>query len=350
MTGEKIKVLIVEDLPVAGDGLGNTLAPDPLIDVIGTTDNERTALELLTRSKPDIAAVATGLRRANAFELTRRIMESHPIPVVIVSARGQPEEVATTFAAMEAGAVAVAIKPKERGHPGHGEEARKLVQTIRAMSEVRVVRRRAGSRSTRERAAASAPPPPRSCEIRIVAVGASTGGPLALQTILGRLPRDFRAPLLIVQHIAPGFLQGLAEWLSASTSFPVHIAVVGELLLPGHAYLAPDGCQMSIGGDGRIALRPAESNQLVCPSVSHLFVSVCNAFGPRAAGVLLTGMGTDGAEELKVMREKGALTVAQDRESSVVYGMPGRAVALGAAAYVLNPEGIAELLRGAVQG
>jgi two-component system chemotaxis response regulator CheB len=184
--------------------------------------------------------------------------------------------------------------------------------------------------------------------IRLVAIGASMGGPQVLHTILSGLPTDFGAPLLIVQHIAPRFAAGFAEWLSGSSHFPVRIATEGEVLVPGRGYLAPDGFHLGVVGGPRIVLDDGPPDSNLRPSVHHLFLSVAAAFGRQAVGVLLTGMGRDGAAGLLEMRQKGAITIAQDEASSVVFGMPGEAVKLGAAQYVLPPEGIVELLTGLV--
>jgi two-component system chemotaxis response regulator CheB len=159
--------------------------------------------------------------------------------------------------------------------------------------------------------------------IRVVAIGASTGGPLVLQTILSGLPQDLPIPVLLVQHMAPGFVQGFAEWLAQSSGFPVHIPTDGEYPLPGHAYVAPDGVHMGVGTAGCIILREDEPENGLRPSVSYLFRGVAQVFGRQAVGVLLTGMGKDGAEELKLMKDGGAVTIAQDKKSSVVHGMPG---------------------------
>ena len=201
-----------------------------------------------------------------------------------------------------------------------------------------------------ETSAAGSKNMPRSApaEIRLVAIGASTGGPIALRTILGGLPKDFPVPLLIVLHIAGGFLPGFARWLEETTHFPCRIAQSGEVPLPGHAYLAPDHFHMGLGIDDRIELTQGEPDEGLRPSVAHLFQSVARALGAHAAGILLTGMGKDGARELKLMRGNGALTIAQDQPSCVVFGMPGEAVKLDAAVYIMNPEGIAALLTGAV--
>jgi len=212
------------------------------------------------------------------------------------------------------------------------------------MSEVRVIKR-----WTRQRSA-DAPKPDApaetktSAKIELVAIGASTGGPPVLQTILAGFEKDFPAPILIVQHIAAGFVGGLAEWLARTTRLPVHLATNGARALPGHVYIAPDGLHTGVEKGGRIVLAAAPPENGLRPAVSWLFRSVAEHFGPRSAGVLLTGMGADGAAELRLMREHGAVTLVQDRESSVIFGMPGEAVKMGAALHVLPPQRIVATL------
>ncbi len=343
MPDRRIKVLVVEE---ASDSCSvrQVLAKDPEIELVGTTTKATETLEMVQRRKPDVVTVDINLSRTSAFELTRCIMQFCPVPVIVVSASWKPEEVATTFDALEAGAVAVAGKPKLPAGTNSEEEARKLVRTVKAMSEVKVVRRWSRSRMQMEPAVPVTPTRISPAEIRVVAIGASTGGPLSIQILLSALPADFPVPILIVQHIAPGFVKGFADWLGHSTRFSVAVAEHGQTALAGRAYLAPDGLQMGISNEGRITITPPALDNGLRPSISHLFASVAKSYGARAAGVLLSGMGRDGAEELKLMKQKGALTIVQDRESSVVYGMPGEAIALNAASYVLNPEGIAALL------
>ena len=167
-----------------------------------------------------------------------------------------------------------------------------------------------------------------------------------LQMILAGLPRNFSVPVLIVQHIATGFLPGLVEWLTLTTGFPTHIGRHNEPLLPGRAYLAPDGYHMGASLDGRIALSNQDPENGLRPAVSYLFRSVAAACGSHVLAVLLTGMGKDGAEELKLLKDLGAVTVVRDAESSVVHGMPGEAIKLGAASYVLRPERMSAVLAG----
>jgi two-component system chemotaxis response regulator CheB len=182
-------------------------------------------------------------------------------------------------------------------------------------------------------------PPP--AKIKLVVIGASAGGPVALQTILSGLPEDFSAPVLIVQHMAEGFIQGFVEWLAQTSALPIHVARHGEPIVPGHVYVAPDHLQMKVESGGTIGLSKDAAENGLSPSVSYLFRSAAQVFGGTAVGVLLTGMGKDGAEELGLMKGKGAITIVQDEASSVVYGMPGEAIKLGAATYVLSPDRIA---------
>ena len=178
----------------------------------------------------------------------------------------------------------------------------------------------------------------------VVAMGASTGGPIALQALLAGLPKDFPAPILIVQHISDGFVEGFAEWLGNTTGHATRVAVAGETPQPGVVYVAPSGHHMQVQRNGTVGLVDGPKEHGVKPSVAVLFRSVVAVFGAGCAGVLLTGMGRDGARELKAMRDAGGVTFAQDRESSVVFGMPGEAIALDAASYVLSPERIAAVL------
>jgi two-component system, chemotaxis family, protein-glutamate methylesterase/glutaminase len=340
-----IKVLITEDSPVVRGYLKYILGQDPDIQVVGTAQDGEEAVRLVEVHKPDVVTMDIHMPKMDGFEATRRIMESNPVPIVIVSASWNPEEVDKTFRTMEAGAVAALEKPRGMGHPNSESSVKELLQTVKLMSEVKVVRRW----SKYKTAKSGAPEPPSSSEplvrakpdTQLVAIGASTGGPMVLQTILSALPKDFPLPVVIVQHIALGFLAGLRDWLGRSASLPVHIAEDKQQLMNGHVYLAPDGFQMGIDRFRKVALRKDVHDYTLCPAVSYMFRTVAESFGDRAITVLLTGMGRDGAEEMKLIRDKGALTLAQDKESSVVHGMPGEAIRLGGATFILPPEKIA---------
>ncbi len=339
-----IRVLIVEDSPTVREFLLQLLCSDPAIEVVATAETGEEAIEAVERTRPDIITMDVHMPRMNGFDATRRIMETHPTPIVIVSDAADATDTVRDFRAIESGALAVLRKPSGLGHPDHERSTLELIRTVKMMSEVKVVRRWPRSRPAGTLPAVSVPTefPFQSVHtpIRMVAIGASTGGPPVLQTILAGLPRNFPVPVLIVQHIAAGFTQGLVDWLAQSSSLPVHVPAHGQAVLPGAAYVAPDGLHMAVGADGRIQLRSDEPENGLRPSVACLFRSVAKAYGRCAVGVLLTGMGKDGAAELKAMREQGAVTIAQDRDTAVVHGMPGEAIRLGAATYVLPPEEI----------
>lgn len=345
-----ITVLIVDDSAVARDFLRHILDADPDIHVIGAAQDGEAALDAVQRQKPDVITMDIYMPKMNGLEATRKIMQTHPTPIVIVSSRVDTDEVAITFRAIEAGALAVIPRPQGFGHSEHRTAAQELVQTVKLMSEVKVVRRWPRLRSAPRVLSAPEVDLPRApTDIQVVAIGASTGGPVVLQTILSGLPRDFPVPVLIVQHIASGFVQGFVEWLAQSSGFPVDVAADGEHLLPGHAYVAPDGFHMRVGMGPRVTLSQEAPDNGLRPSVSSLFRSVAHVFGRHAVGVLLTGMGKDGAEELKLLKDKGAVTLAQDKASAVVHGMPGEAIRLGAATYVLPPDRMAAMLASLVQ-
>jgi two-component system chemotaxis response regulator CheB len=343
-----IRVLIVDDSQVVRDFLTFILSSDPAIQIIGTAGNGEEAVQAVRDKRPDVITMDVIMPKMDGLEATRIIMETTPTPIVIVSASWDPKEVEKTFRAMEAGALAAIAKPVGVAHPNYKKLTKELIQIVKLMSEVKVIKRRPQERKGLVISGESTDGmiTPVALDLKVVAIGASTGGPLAIEAILSRLPKDFPASLLIVQHIAAGFVQGFANWLANSSKLPVKIAAHGEYLMPGRAYIAPDDSHMGIGTEGRIVLSKKEPENGLRPSVSYLFRSVAEVFGKNTVGVLLTGMGKDGASELKLMKEKGAVTIAQDKESSIVYGMPGEAVALNAASFVLPPVKIAEFLSG----
>jgi two-component system, chemotaxis family, protein-glutamate methylesterase/glutaminase len=332
-----IRVLVVDDSPVARQYLVQLLESEPGLQVIGTAGNGEEAVAAAAARKPDVITMDIAMPRLDGLQATRRIMESHPVPIVVVSANWPPGEAESTFRAMEAGALALVRRPEEPGHPDHEETVRELLKTVKLMSEVKLVRR--WPRRQQKSVRSALPPRPR--QVEIVAMGASTGGPPVLQAILSRLPPSFPVPILIVQHMAPGFVQVMLEWLRETSGPGLHLARHGDHPLPGCAYFAPDGLKMELDRHRRISLRRHGFQ----PTVAHLFLSVALVYGRNAAGVLLTGMGRDGAAELKTMKEKGAVTIIQDQASSVVFGMPGAAFALEAADYVLPPAKIAQALQ-----
>ena len=350
-----IKVLVVDDSPVVREFLVHIFNSDPGIRVVGTACDGEEALDVVRRQRPDVITMDIHMPKLNGLDATRSIMETEPTPIVIVSGTEDPFEVATTFNAMDAGALAVLRRPAGIGHPDHEAMAQDMIQAVKLMSEVKVIRRWPRMRPPTP-ASRPEPPPPEtlrpenvrltreSAKPRIVALGASTGGPPALETILASLPKDFPIPILIVQHMSQGFIRGFARWLANSSGLPVHVAMHGESLLPGHVYVAPDEYQMKVEREGKIVLTKDDPERGLRPSISYLFRAVAEVYGADAIAGLLTGMGRDGASELRLLKERGAITFAQDKDSSVVHGMPGQAIKLDAAVLILPLDRIAAAL------
>lgn len=335
---KRIRVLIVEDSPTVRQLLSHILNADPGLQVIGCASDGEEAIEQVQLHRPDVITMDLHMPRMDGLEAVRIIMETAPTPIVVVSGQLAPADLDQTFTALTAGALAVVEKPLGLG----SALAERLVQTVKLMSEIKVVRRW----PRKPAATASRLPPPvvRHAELQLVAIGASTGGPLVLHSILAGLAGKVDVPIVIVQHIANGFTAGFADWLGKTTGMPVRVGRAGEHLLPGHAYIAPDAMNMGITSGLNIVLssEPAENGHR--PSVSYLFRSVAQSLGQNAVGVLLSGMGKDGAAELKTVADRGGVTIAQDPLTTVVAGMPGEAIKLGAAQYVLTPEKMIKLL------
>lgn len=344
VSASRVRVLVVEDSASSRELLVGILNADPALEVVGIAGDGEAAVQAAERLRPDVITMDIYLPKLDGFEATRLIMQSCPTRIVMVTSSSIPHDVEASFEALGCGALAVLAKPPGPGHPQFAGTRDELVRTVKLMAEVQVVRRRPAARAVDPRAATAAAAGWQG-PLRLVAIGASTGGPPVLQAILSRLKRGFDAPIVIVQHISLGFADGFVQWLAHSSGYPVTVATHGVAMQPGIAYVAPDGAQLQVVGPGRrVELSDGPLEHGFRPSVSSLFRSVAQSIGPHAAGVLLTGMGLDGAAELKRMREAGALTLVQDRASAVIYGMPGEAVRLDAATHVLSPEAIAATL------
>ncbi len=333
-----IDVLIVEDSQVTVENLTQILSSDPQIRVVGVANSGETAFEMVKRHRPHIVTMDIDLPKMSGIEATKAIMQAWPTRIIIVSALNS-EHLDLTFKALSAGAVAIVEKPRGFGSKESEKMAQELITTIKLMSEVPVVKHRLVNTASK----ISLPIIPQ-IPIKILAIGASTGGPPILEIILKGLPKNFPAPILIVQHISEGFIQGLADWLTASTAFPVHIASHGTKPLKGHAYLAPDNYHLAISENDSLELNNDPPDNNFKPSIEHLFRSVAKVFATEAVGVLLTGMGRDGADGLKLMHDKRAITIAQDESSSLVFGMPNEAIKIGGVTYILPPHKIIETL------
>jgi two-component system chemotaxis response regulator CheB len=336
-----IRVLLAEDSAVTRAYLTYLLSEDDAIEVVGAAKDGQEAVDMAASLRPDVILMDVHMPILDGYEAARKIMESTPTPIVMATASSSRSETRGGFAALEAGALKLLAKPPALWEEGHDEAASELLRTLKLMSEVKVVRRRPINGTAQHPSERF----PRPRDPRVVAIGASTGGPQALVEILDGLPQPLGIPVLLVQHITDGFIDGFVSWLGTRTAMEVVVAGHGAQLRPGVVYVAGGGRHMTVTRDGRISLERGPAVNGFTPSISRLFDSVAVACGREAVGILLTGMGRDGADGLRRMRDAGALTIAQDEASSVIFGMPGEAVRLKAACEVLAPRAIAEALQ-----
>ncbi len=320
-----IRVVVAEDSLTVRELLVEILESDPEIQVVGQAKNGVEAVELVARLKPDLVTMDVHMPLMDGFAATKEIMVQAPTPILIVSSSTSGREVELSLNAIRAGALMVVAKPDDPQSGRFDGRREELLTMAKAMARVKVVRRWAPEPRVVRPPRAPAPGAP----VRLVTVAASTGGPAALQRVLAALPREFPAPIAVVQHIATGFVAGLAEWLGASCNLRVKVAEHGEPLARRTVYLAPEERHLGVTADGRAALVDAPPVSGFRPSGTYLFASAARAYGTGVVAVILTGMGSDGVEGLKEVRAAGGRVLAQDEASSVVYGMPGEAVAAG---------------------
>ena len=346
MTGSRLRVLVVDDSPTARALLVAILESDPAIAVVGEAADGREALRLARGLRPDVITMDVHMPNMDGLEATRHIMTTMPTPIVVVTSRARAADVELSLDVIAAGALMLVEKPEGPQSPEFRMQRDRLLAMVKAMAQVKVVRRWSNNSTPQETPRVTAELP--SARPGVLAIGASTGGPAAVQRLLAALPSDFRAPVLVVQHIANGFTPGLVHWLAQSCPLRVKLAEQNELLRPGTVYVAPDDHHLGVAGHQRVQLAATDAIQGFRPSATFLFCSVARAFGARAAAVILTGMGSDGVAGLRDVHDAGGLVLAQDEASAVVYGMPREAVRAGVVHVVGPVEELAKHLRDAV--
>jgi two-component system chemotaxis response regulator CheB len=339
-----ISVLVAEDSPTARALIVEILRGDPEIQVVGEARDGAEAVALAQALRPQVITMDIRMPRLDGFQATKEIMITAPTPIVIVTASDRARDVEVAMHSLRAGAVAVLHKPPGLGSSHFEQAAQHLIATVKAMSQVKVVRHRRPRPETEETPARKPVRPPPGVRGQVVAVATSTGGPAALARVLADLPGDFPAPILVVQHITAGFTTGLADWLDSVCDLRVKVAEPGEALAPSTVYLAPDNHHLGVAGRAAIAVAGAPPVGGFRPSGTYLFESVARSFGGAAVAVILTGMGEDGVQGLRAVRRAGGRVIAQDEKTSVVFGMPGAAVAAGLADQVLPLDAIAARL------
>lgn len=340
MTGaRKIRVLVVEDSPVVQQLLAHVIGEDPRLELAGIAASGEQALRMVVSLKPDVVSLDIRLPGIDGFAVTERLMREHPVPIVVVASDVRDLDI--PMRALQAGALAVVEKPGSMARADYQTVARHLCTQLTIMSQVKVIRQRGrprngdeepvGTNGRRRGASVPTPPPlPPSVvkrQFRALGITASTGGPAALVKLLRGLPTNFPLPVFVVQHIGAPFVAGFASWLGSVTPLPVALASDGPHR-PGHVYVAPGELHLTAEPGG---MRLVHGDP-VCgqkPSGDVLFSSLASAFGAAAIGVLLTGMGEDGARGLTDMHRAGAYTIAEHASTAVIHSMPGTAVRLG---------------------
>ena len=342
-----IRILIAEDSKVIALLLSGILENEPDMKVVGVAENGAQAIQMSRDLRPDLVTMDIHMPQVDGFAAIRTIMTENPVPIVVVSSLSSGTERDVTFRALEEGAVAVIEKPQTLSDSDFERTRRQLVETVRAMAEVKVVKRRLNSQRSAERTGPCALQP--RGEYKVLAIGCSTGGPQTLHYILSALPAGFPLPVAVVQHITHGFIDGLVTWLQSDTPLKVKLAENGEHLRPSTIYFAPDDYHLLIAKsrDGFSAkLESGEPVRGFMPSADQLFHSIAENCSGQAIGVLLTGMGDDGARGLLEMKRSGCHTLIQDEASSVVFGMGGSALALDAVDRVVELKDIPVYLAG----
>ena len=335
---EKTAIVVVDDSPVQRRFVRAAVEADPDFVVVGEARNGKEAVALVARLRPAAVLMDLDLPVMSGIEAIERIMAASPTPILVYSAHVDGDETANALEALAAGAVDVLAKPGP-GDTGSLEEyAQQLRKRLKVAARIRVIthprgRLRGGGHVPVARTDRPAPVPEIEAKqgIKLIAIGASTGGPQALQTLLGALPPDLEQAVLVVQHMADGFIPGLVSWLDQLVPLPVVVGTTGRRLASGTITVAPSGANLIVQDSRlRVVCVPPDPGQFHVPGIDQCFGSIANALGPDAVGVLLTGMGRDGAAGLKLMRDRGAVTFGQDEATSTVYGMPQAAFALDA--------------------
>jgi two-component system, chemotaxis family, protein-glutamate methylesterase/glutaminase len=338
-----VRVLIVDDSVVVRRVLKRMLESDPGIRVIGMAADGAQAVELTAQLRPDLVTMDLMMPGMDGLEATARIMAYHPTPVLFFSSYFDHGGLHSRFDALAAGALDVVEKPTLMPDDRWEAQAGALVHKVRSLAKVPVITHIRGShvagRQRVEPGRLNVVPGP---SIDVAAIGVSSGGPRVLGEILPLLPADFSLAVVVVQHMAEGFMPGLIEWLQQRCALTVSVAQEGDVIERGRILFAPDSAHLVAAAGGRVSLSDAETVNGHRPSVDVAFGSIAKVYGARAAGIVLTGMGTDGAAGLLAMRNAGGLTMVQNEESCVVFGMPRAAIELGAAERVLSPAGIVE--------
>jgi two-component system chemotaxis response regulator CheB len=335
-----IRILIADDSELTRVVLRDLLSQEPEIDIVGEVCDGRSAVEQTAQLKPDLVIMDVMMPVMDGLEAVAEIMAATPTPILMLSANTDPQDSRSAFAAIKLGALDVMGKPSGVVTESFTQIAGQLIAKVKSLCRIRVIHHYRAQRPKVEEVKAPLPAGPR----RILAIGASTGGPKAVQHLLQGLPKNLNATVLIVQHIADGFAPGFADWLNREAALPVRLAVSGKELHAGQILVAPNNVHLTVSKN-RVVLAESPPLHNCRPSVDALFNSLAEqSLASETVAVLLTGMGTDGASGLASIQKQGAYTIVQDKASCAIFGMPKAAIELGAATQVLPLGNIAEVV------
>lgn len=329
-----ISILIVDDSETEIAILKNIFQKENDFHVVGTAKNGEEAVQLVALLKPDVITMDIQMPIMDGFIATQRIMSTYPTPIVIISSQLNDDSLNATYRALEAGALSVISKPFNITSPTFLQDQKRIIDIVRSMSEIKVIKQRFAKKELTtpiKLPATEQIQMPR--EIKIIAIGASVGGPQALKLILSKLPANFPVPIVVVQHMTPGFINGFAKWLNDVIPLHCKVAENFESLKAGTVYFAADGCHLEIMSADHVYLANLVKGSEVagfCPSITKTFTSIAAIAKHHALGILLTGMGHDGAEGLLSLKKAKAHTIIQDEKSCVVFGMASVAASLHA--------------------
>ncbi len=339
-----IRVLLVDDSNTSRQLLRHIIESAPDMAVVGELADGTEAVRQVGRLRPDVILMDVFMPEMDGMDATRRIMMQQPTPIVMISATAGGREAEMAFKAMKRGALTLLAKPDGPEHPLFDVQAKRVVDTLRAMAGVRVIHHREPKITTKPATTGTSTVSEKLTAMpEIIGVVASTGGPAALAEIAQALPADFPVPIIVVQHIHTDFQPSLVRWIDSVCPLPVRLAQVGDMPQPGITF-APVGRHLLVDAERRYAFRRTPQH-IHTPSGDMLLASLAAAYGPQAIGVILTGMGADGATGLLEMYRQGAITLGQNETTAAVYGMPAEAKRLGAVRYELALNAIVPMLR-----
>ena len=347
MTTSK-KVVLVEDSPVALEILQRLLNSSPDVDVVGTARDGVEGLEVINKTRPDVICTDFHMENMDGLELTQRVMADDPRPILVISNFVQKADVDNVFRLLQAGAADVFPKPSTDSPTDYEQLKNALVTKIKVLSHMKVTQKRPGQSMSAKPMTSGAFLGNQTLmtnvsRVKAIAIGASTGALPAIQKIVCQLPPNFPLPIICTVHVSTGVLSGLVNWLSTECPLKVKIAEVGESPAPGTVYFAPEKNDLELDARGKFIYTDCPETNKHCPSITATFKSLARFYGKATAGVLLTGLGRDGADGLQAIAQAGGITVAQDDKGGT-FGMVKEAMSLDAVQQMLAIDKIAPFL------